>query len=328
MIREVTDPPKPSTRSPLEPTARSTDSNNPRQLLSVSELSRLNERSNLKGILQAGGHSLVLVCSGLLWANQHDTLWVALPALLLYGFSLATLFAPMHECVHRTAFQNPRFNDVVAWIAGLLSFYNSTFFRRYHKWHHRYTQIPGKDPELSDPVPQTLREYLLHLSGIRWWMGKVKTHLQVARGQMQDFYFIPESAYPEVIRSTRLQLLTYLGAIALSTALGHPEGFWLYWVLPLALGQPFLRAILLAEHTGCTQDDNPLTNTRTTYTLWPLRFLMWNMPYHAEHHLYPSIPFHALAIAHQSLASHLTQIGQGYIQVNRALVTTFGKETA
>lgn len=307
--------------------SNSTDAPNPRQLFSTETLNQLNERSDIKGLLHLAGHLLVMGMSGYLWATQRDTWWIAVPALVVYGFSFASMFAPMHECSHRTAFQSQKLNELVGWFSGLFSLYNSTFFRRYHKWHHRYTQIPGKDPERDDPLPQAMGDYLFQLSGIPWWSGKIKTHFKVATGQLQEFYFIPESAYAEVIRSTRLQLLTYAGAIALSTALGHPEFFFLDWLMPLAVGQPILRFVLLAEHTGCTQDENPLTNTRTTYTLFPLRFLMWNMPYHAEHHLYPSIPFHALAIAHQSLAPHLVHIGQGYTQVNQAIVGAFGSET-
>jgi fatty acid desaturase len=62
-------------------------------------------------------------------------------------------------------------------------------------------------------------------------------------------------------------------AISLSFTFSQPW-FLIYWLLPLAVGQPILRFILLAEHTDCTLDDNPLANTRTTLTLAPLRFLM------------------------------------------------------
>jgi fatty acid desaturase len=83
--------------------------------------------------------------------------------------------------------------------------------------------------------------------------------------------------------------------------------------------------ILLAEHTGCSYDENPLTNTRTTLTLWPIRFLMWNMPYHAEHHLYASIPFHSLAKAHTKLLPQLERVESGYVKVNRNIIASFGQ---
>jgi fatty acid desaturase len=90
----------------------------------------------------------------------------------------------------------------------------------------------------------------------------------------------------------------------------------LFWIGPQLLGQPPLRAYLLAEHTGCTEDRNGLTNTRTTLTWAPVRLLMWDMPYHAEHHLFPSIPFHRLADAHALIRSRLEFLQPGYLRWN------------
>ncbi|MGD1866830.1 MAG: fatty acid desaturase [Phormidesmis sp.] len=294
---------------------------NPRQILATAELSVLNQRSNVAGTLRFATHLTLIAVSGYFWGTT--TGWLAASALLVLSANLAFMFCAVHECVHRTAFANAKVNDAIAWLAGVLSLYNSTFYRRYHKWHHRYTRIEGKDPELLDLQPQSWAEYLWVLSGIPWWIGKVKGHFKVATGNLDGCYYLPENAHQSVIKSTRLQLGTY-GAIALiSTALGHPLFLFTYWILPLAIGQPLLRFVLLAEHTGCTYNDNALANTRTTLTLWPLRFLMWNMPYHAEHHLYPSVPFHALPQAHTQLKAHFTTIDPGYVGVNREIVRDF-----
>ncbi len=289
------------------------------QLLTPPELQTLNTRSNLKGFGQLMIHLAVMGMSGYIWGTNLDHWYLALPVLVLYGFSLAAMFATVHECVHRTAFADNQLNDTVAWFAGLLSFYNSTFYRRYHKWHHRFTQIPGKDPELNDPKPTNLREYLIEISAVTWWWGKIQGHWRVASGHLADCPFIPETARQEVINSVRLQLAIYISAIILCV-IAQQHWFIVYWLLPLALGQPLLRAILIAEHTDCSQNDNPLTNTRTTLTNWPLRCLMWNMPFHAEHHLYPSLPFHALARAHQKLSPHLRAIDPGYLRVNQEII--------
>ena len=72
--------------------------------------------------------------------------------------------------------------------------------------------------------------------------------------------------------------------------------------------------------TGCTQDRNGLTNTRTTLINAAVRLLMWNMPYHAEHHLYPSIPFHRLADAHGLIRARLGYLQPGYVRWNAGFV--------
>ncbi|NEQ51862.1 MAG: fatty acid desaturase [Leptolyngbya sp. SIO3F4] len=294
----------------------------PHKILAVHELKALNMRSNVAGFVRFALHLAVLGVSGFLWGSVSG--WLKLPALLVYGIGLALMFCATHECVHRTAFENSKVNDVVGWLAGLLSLYNSTFYRYYHKWHHRYTQIAGKDPELDDPKPENLGQYLWRMSGLPWWRDKIKGHIKVALGNLDGCYFLPESSHSDVISSTRLQLGTYIAIALLTVALGHPWFIVTYWLLPLAVGQPFLRFVLIAEHTGCSDNDNSLTNTRTTLTLWPVKFLMWNMPYHAEHHLYPSIPFHALPTAHQSLKEYFTRVDTGYVQVNRDIVAELG----
>ena len=291
---------------------------NPRQILQTQALTPLNQRLNLAGWLRFLAHLAVVLISGYAWGYATNG-WQWL-AIAIYGASLAFMFCAVHECVHRTAFASAKVNDAVAWLAGLLSFYNSTFYRRYHKWHHRYTRIAGKDPELTDLEPRNIAQYLWVLSGIPWWKGKIVGHVKVALGQLEECFYIPESARAAVIRSTRLQLGAYVAIALCTTALGHPWFLFTYWILPLAVGQPLLRFVLLAEHTGCTYDDNPLANTRTTLTIWPLRFLMWNMSFHAEHHLYPSIPFHALPQAHSLLKEHFSTVDAGYVRVNREIV--------
>ena len=95
--------------------------------------------------------------------------------------------------------------------------------------------------------------------------------------------------------------------------------------MPLALGQPLLRFVLLAEHSGCEFSADATRNTRTTLTNPLVRWLMWNMPFHAEHHLYPSLPFHALPRAHQWIGPRIDHCDQGYLAVHRQLLQNLRK---
>ena len=67
---------------------------------------------------------------------------------------------------------------------------------------------------------------------------------------------------------------------------------------------------------------DPMSNTRTTLTNRIIRFLYWNMPYHAAHHLAPSVPFHALGQLHEQLPQHAVE--NGYVRVHRGLVSDLG----
>lgn len=297
----------------------------PSPLLPSDLLGRLNERRDAPGWRRLTFHGAVLLLGALLWRAPIEGLpAVALAGLravglLLLGWGLAFAFCAMHECGHRTAFATREVNDVVAWWAGLLSFYNADFYRRYHQWHHRFTHQSGLDPELEDPPPHDLGSYLLELSGLPWWIGKLRGHAAALRGNFGGRPYIPAEATEAVTRSIRLQFSVY--AVLLAVSVWHGNGFLLwFWLLPLAVGQPLLRFVLMAEHGGCSFSADGLRNTRTTRTLPPLRWLMWEMPFHVEHHLYPSLPFHALAEAHVHLAPHLEHCDPGYLAVHRGFL--------
>ena len=90
--------------------------------------------------------------------------------------------------------------------------------------------------------------------------------------------------------------------------------------VPAVLGQPALRLYLLAEHTGCPFVPDMLRNSRTTRSNWLARRLAWNMPYHAEHHAYPALPFHALPAAHNLLKDRIEVQASGYAAAHRDIL--------
>jgi fatty acid desaturase len=289
--------------------------------LTSEQLLVLQRRSDREGLLRLSGHLAAMASSAGLytWLVQRGANAALVGAAgVAYGFTLVTMFAALHESVHRTAFRSRWLNDAVGWFAGVLSFYNSTFYRYYHGWHHRFTQVPGRDPELDDPKPTGIGSYLVEMSGYYWWLGKLRTIVRIALGRVEDYPYLSDSTWHLVVRSV------YGLGIALSVVTGR-AWFVSHWLLPVALGQPLLRFILLAEHTGCSQDDNALTNTRTTHTWFPVHFLMWEMPYHAEHHRYPALPFFALARAHAVLGPQFVHIGRrGYVGVHLDFLSSLG----
>ena len=290
----------------------------PHDLLGGADMLMLTQRSDSSGAMQLGRHAACIAGTGLLVWLAMPVWYLLIPAMALHGFTLITLFAPMHECVHRTAFNSRTANLVVGWFAGLLSVYNSTFYRHFHSWHHRYTQDPARDPELMYPKGDSPRAYLREVSSANFWWRRALDYPRLALGVVHDLPFLPESARRSVALSMSAQLLIYLAA-GVSVALGETAVLF-YWFLPVVLAQPVLRAILICEHTGCSLDGNGLSNTRTTLTAPPICLLMWNMPFHAEHHLYPAIPFHHLPAAHRLIGRKLAYLAHGYPAANREIL--------
>jgi fatty acid desaturase len=280
-------------------------------------LLRLAARSDLKGLVQLACHLSALFATGALVWSTRNTPWL-LPAMLLHGIILVFLFAPLHEAVHWTAFRRHRLNVVVASACGAVLMLPPAYFRAFHFAHHRHTQDPARDPELASPKPLTLADYLWHVSGLPYWRERLVTTLRHARGCVAE-PFIASRHRPAIMGEARLLLGLYLLAVIGSIVLSSPALLYL-WVGPALLGQPFLRLYLLAEHTGCPLVASMLENSRTTRSLAAIRRLAWNMPYHAEHHAYPALPFHALPAAHRLLRARITVQAAGYVAVHREIL--------
>jgi fatty acid desaturase len=282
----------------------------------------LTARSDGKGLMQLAVHVGALLLSGLAVGQALGTIWL-LPAMLGHGILLVFLFAPLHEAIHRTAFRSRRLNDAVAWGCGVLLILPPAYFRAFHFTHHRFTQDPERDPELEHPKPATIGAYVLHASGLPYWTERIATTWRHAQGFVREGFIGPRQR-GRVVREARLLLVAY-AAVALGSLATGSTAALVLWLGPALLGQPFLRLYLLAEHTGCPLVANMLENSRTTISTALVRGLAWNMPYHAEHHAHPALPFHALPEAHALLKGEIAVQARGYVAVNREIVQGLGR---
>ena len=280
------------------------------RILSGADLKALSVRSDARGTARTACHLALIVGAGTLVACAGALTLV--PAMLLLGVAQAALFAPIHETMHQTAFKSRRANTVVGWLSACPSLLNWHFYTAFHLAHHRHTQDPLRDPELIMPPPSTLDAYVWRVLALPYWRTRLTVIADCWRGDLSRYPFIPERAGQKVILSVRAISVFMLALAAASAWVWGPWTPLLFWILPQMLGQPFLRLYLLTEHTLCTEDDNGLTNTRTVLTNGLMRLVMWNMSYHTEHHLYPSIPFHRLPDAHLALRDRLGVVQDGY----------------
>jgi fatty acid desaturase len=281
-------------------------------------LRALSRRSDALGLRQTCLHALLIgATAGLIFASRGRP-WLV-PALLVHGIALDFLFCALHESVHRTAFASRRLNEAVAWVAGAVLILPPGFFRAFHFAHHRFTQDASRDPELARPPPSTLKEYLWHISGIPNWAKRLNVTLRhAASGQVRE-PFVPEGKRRAIVREARTLWAVY--AAVLATSLIFRSGAALvYWIVPVMLGQPFLRMYLMAEHAGCATGDDPYANTRTTYSNGLVRWLTWQMPFHVEHHAYPAVPFHALRRVNERIRTRIEVSAPGYLAVHEAVL--------
>ncbi|MGE0503248.1 MAG: fatty acid desaturase family protein [Rhizobiaceae bacterium] len=280
--------------------------------LPQAERERLTARADAPGLVRLAIHGGAIVGLGAAILAPVP-FW---PLLLVpQGILIVFLFTTLHETSHETAFRTGWLNRAVAIVSGILVVVPPVWFRYFHFAHHRHTHDPDNDPELMSPKPRTVWEYVRYLSGIPLWVAMLKVVVRNAVGRDFEDY-VPEKARARVVREGRALVVFYATLAAGSVALGSAALLWA-WVVPAILGQPFLRAYLLAEHARCPHVANMLENTRTTFTNRIVRFVAWNMPFHAEHHAYPAVPFHRLPDFHVVVREHLRTTERGYARFHR-----------
>jgi fatty acid desaturase len=236
------------------------------------------------------------------------------------GFSVMAMFAATHETAHTTAFKSVTLNTVALWLASAPFLYIPTGFREFHFAHHRHTHEPGRDPEISmagKPAPgvtSNIGIYAGFLSGLPLMAFKITLLIAASIGGPKVLwetflFYVTPRARRRLMWEARGVLLLHAGIVTVGV-LWVPGLLYLYaaqW-----LGHSMLSFYIMAEHNGLPHEGNVLARTRTMRTNGFVRWLMWNMPYHTEHHAYPAVPWHALPKLNRLLEPELVNVGTGY----------------
>ena len=296
--------------------------------LSPAMLRDLSVRSNLRGAAQSLGHYGMIALGGaLIWkvSSTWGVLW-ALPLMAMQGYVVAFLFMAVHETAHKTAFRSRGLNLAVGHLSAFIIGLPYEYYCLFHWDHHRYTQDPDRDPELIVGVkPASDTQLALAYSGLLQVASRLRLMLRHAVTGKVTVPWIPESKRTDIVREARVYATLYVLLLALSLWLSSALLLWV-WVVPLVIGQFFLRPYLYAEHTGCERTRSAFQNTRTTYTAAIVKWIAWNMPYHVEHHAYPSVPFHALPKLNEIVDGEIVHRGRGYIRTTRETWAWFRRQ--
>ena len=290
-----------------------------RDLVGRAVVRELTQRSDGPGLLFTAAHVAFMLATGYLLYLSLGTWWVV-PATFVHGIGITHLFAPYHECAHNTPFKSMWLNRSVGFVTGLILFLLPLAFRYQHADHHTYTQNVARDPQ-SIPMGERLGGYLYYASGIPYFISLSTTLLQHPFGIFSESEkrSVPLSAFSAVRRESFMFWAIYL-SLALVSLWFQSWAIVIYWLIPRLVSEPVERIIRMSEHVGCPPGEDMLRNTRTVRTVAPVRWLSWNMAYHAEHHAIPLVPFHKLGALHDVLRPHLGEVRDGYIDTVRHLV--------
>ena len=281
-------------------------------VISRRELKLLMARSDKPAVIRLFFWiTLLVITSLLIYACSNS--WLLIPAMFLQGVIIVHHFSLQHECCHYTAFKTRKLNDIFGHICGFSIMVPNQHFRYEHCDHHTYTQITGQDPELIE-LPISIYKYIWYLSSLPYWKNKFTDILRHVFGKLSagERKFIPRLEQKTVFKEARIMVFLYCLLLTGSYYFDNWALLW-YWWLPVMIGEPVMRAIRLTEHVGRPNTNDLKENTRSSLISFPMKFLCWNMNYHAEHHYAASIPFHALPKLHDKLKGYVYVEERGYL---------------
>jgi len=259
-------------------------------------LARLSVRRDGPGLGRLLGQCALLAVSfGGVVLLEGPARWASLAVLAVVQMGF---FGLLHESCHGTVFASGRANNAACWLAGFVQLATPAWMRSFHFTHHRTTHQLG-DPELGGledlmgPWPGW-GIYLANATGLPILLGRVAFLVGAATSLppvwTQLLPYVTERQRPAVTRQAWGLIAAHAAFIALGTRF---PALWL-WYAGVALAHAPLSIYLLCEHRGLSMEAPVLGKTRSFGGNPQLNWLMWNMPFHAEHHAYPSVPFHAL----------------------------------
>lgn len=251
--------------------------------------------------------------------------WWAVPAFAAYGALYGgAADSRWHEMGHGTAFRTGWLNEVVYHLASFMLLRGPTLWRWSHVRHHTDTIIVGRDPEIIFPRPPTRRMVLATFLGLRVVLPMLVRHVKHAAGRVDDDAkdFVPEDEWPKLVWESRAYVTILGGVIVWCVAVGSVVPA-LFIGLPSIYGAWLLVFFGLTQHAGLREDvlDHRL-NTRTVYMNPFFRFLYSNMNYHVEHHIFPTVPYHALPRLHDEVKGHLAPPLPSSVAAYREILST------
>jgi fatty acid desaturase len=270
----------------------------------------------------------------LAYLNLHARNWGwALPVLLLALFvhgTFASFFAgtACHELCHKTPFRTQALNDFFLRVYAFLGWFDPVGFRVSHVKHHQVTVHTDHDGEVVLPLFLSLRGVKFVLARLTLnpvaFFNLLRNTVAAARGDVisADAFFskkwlrriLPDSNV-ELRREHRNWARFLLGGHLALAILFVATGHW-FLIVIVTFGCQYSAWLLslcgLPQHICMAPNVPDFRLCARTYTCSPfIGFLYWNMQYHVEHHMFPSVPFYNLPRLRQAIAHDLPPATHG-----------------
>ncbi|MBS0367467.1 MAG: fatty acid desaturase [Proteobacteria bacterium] len=234
---------------------------------------------------------------------------VRIACIIVIGICIQAMAILMHEALHRNLFRRPTPDRWAAFAFGIPAFFSGTAYKVAHLSHHQHTRTSLDQDEISN-LCRSPRQY--------WFLF----YAWFAVGMLLYIFIVPWKALSiasaadrrRIVREYAAMLALYSLVIVIAILVGRVSELFLYWLLPVQVAMLFSNIRGLAEHL-CTEKSSVVSRTRTTTSNALVSFLMCNLNYHLEHHLFPGVPWYNLPKAHKVLAATYAKTG-AFIQTS------------
>jgi fatty acid desaturase len=228
-----------------------------------------------------------------------DNFVVQLAGTLGIVSAMVGLTALLHEASHGPLFKRAALNNFAVFLCGLPILLPVSAFRTNHKGHHARRSSKADPDEVAFPRLEKWRSPFTYFLA---FVAKASAFITV----------LPFSSVIDSEGKTRLRTLAeYSLLVLLFTVIFRAFPFvtvWKLWLLPLIIAAILTQVRAIAEHGATTRGD-VFTATRTVVSNRFVSFMMCNINYHLEHHLFPGIPWYNLPKVHQLLQDDYRRAG-------------------
>jgi omega-6 fatty acid desaturase (delta-12 desaturase) len=254
----------------------------------------------------------------LVWVAMYWTLevswWLTVPLAVLAGALMVRIFIIFHDCTHGSYFRSRRANDIVGFIAGVLTFSPYQHWRWEHGIHHGTSGNLDKRGT-GDIWTMTVEEYLSASRRRRFHYRLVRNPVMLFviaplfvfvvkqrfasstadRRQRHSVWWLNVTLlFTAILLSWLYGVLSYLLIQSIAMTVGGGVGLWMFYVQHQFKGVYWER--------NDKWDYTAAALRGSSYYKLPkvLQWVSGNIGFHHIHHLNPRIPNYNLQKSHES----------------------------
>lgn len=280
--------------NPIELSVLDRKSLSSEQWQKIRALQRIDASRNWKILFYVG----LWILSGWLLLTVH-----ILAVQLLCSFAIACcvngLPILMHEACHSLLHENRVVNRWLGFFCGLPGLVSVSAYRSIHLVHHGHTRS-NEDPDdmensSTKSIPLVLVYFVVLFVGIYIYIFTVPFVGYKKAQPRARFGILLEYALMAALYSAVVLLIPFSTVVQV-------------WLIPLLIAGQLSNVRGLAEH-GLTSKGNEFLSSRTVLSNRFVSFVMCNLNYHLEHHLFPGVPWYNLPRLHELLEEDYRRAG-------------------